>query len=378
MSNFYFLKSSYSPNTAGTNRMLAYIKELSKLGITTNLVLFLPDEKRSKISDSFPNINVKYYWDSFLYSDIKIIKYLFYFVSIVHFILKVKRNDIVYMYSMADMFHFLLKKRGVRIFVEKTEHPSMYPLGSKVYRLNMKTYLEDCKKADGIITISNGLKDFFIEGGVKENKIQIVNIIVDKQRFENIPCKKYDKPYFAYCGTVSLFKDGVDKLLYAFSDFNKKHKNVELRIAGKFISDKDEKLIKELVEKLHISDSVFFMGQVLANDMPSFLKGAIGVLLSRPDNKQAKYGFPTKLGEYLLSGSPTIVTAVGDIPLFVEDGKNGLLVTPDKPEEFANKMCWVYENPKEAKELGKNGALLAERNFSSKIETKKLCDFLGL
>ena len=54
------------------------------------------------------------------------------------------------------------------------------------------------------------------------------------------------------------------------------------------------------------------------------------VLPSRHDS------FPTVLLESMASGTPIIASRVGGIPTFVEDGRNGLLVHPGRPEEIAS------------------------------------------
>ena len=378
MSNFYFLNYSYNPNTAATNRMLAYLKGLSELGVSTKVMFFLTDKKKGKIKNILPNISIEYCWDKWYYVNNKYIKHLCYALFVLSFFFRVKAGDTVYMYNMADMLHFLLKKKGVRVFVEKTEHPGMYALGSKVYHPSISQYFKDCAKATGIITISTSLKRLFAENGAKPKRISIVNMIVDENRFKNVTPQKYERPYFAYCGTISTFKDGVDILLKAFHLVTRKHYNVELRIAGTFASKDDERTLKNLVADLGISDKVLFVGIVSAMEMPSFLAGAEAVVLSRPDNIQARNGFPGKLGEYLLSKSPAIVTAVGDIPLFVKDGINGFVVDPNNEDAFAEKMNWTIEHPTEAQKIGEAGADLAHKEFNYLKETKKLIDFMNV
>lgn len=375
---FYFLNYAYNPNTAATNRALAYLKGMSELGIRTNVEFFLTDSSKSKISQDYPNINIHYYWDKWYYVNNKYIKHLCYAFFVLSFLFRVKSGDTVYMYNMADMLHYLLKKKGVRVFVEKTEHPSMYALGSKLYHPSIFQYFKDCAKATGIITISTSLQHLFSENGADVNRIAIINTITDEDRFKKINPQRYEKPYFAYCGTISTFKDGVDILLKAFHSVIKKHPNIDLRIAGTFANKEDEKTLNALVNELEISDKVVFMGVVSATDMPSFLAGAEAVVLSRPDNIQAKNGFPGKLGEYLLSKSPTIVTAVGDIPLFVKNGINGFVVEPNDVDAFAERMNWVIEHPNEAKVIGEYGANLARKEFNYLKETKKLIDFMNI
>ena len=377
MSKLYFLNYGYNPNTAATNRALAYLKGLSELGVETNVIFFLTDNQKKRIVTSLPNVDIEYYWDKWYYINNKYLKHICYILFLISFFIKVKPQDTVYMYNMADMLHFLLKKKGVRVFVEKTEHPSMYPLGSKIFRPSMQRYFEDCSKATGIITVSTALKKLFIEHGVDKGRIQIVNMIADENRFKGIVPAKYEHPYFAYCGTVSTYKDGVDILINAFSLVHKKHPNVDLRIAGNFANEQDRNKLTRMVEDLKISGSVIFMGVVQASNMPAFLSGSIAVVLSRPDNLQAKNGFPGKLGEYLLSKSPAIVTAVGDIPLFVKDGIDGFVVEPNNEKAFAEKMEWVIEHPDEAKHIGLAGEKLAHNQFNYLNESRKLIDFLN-
>ncbi|WP_455970855.1 glycosyltransferase family 4 protein [Bacteroides congonensis] len=377
MSKLYFLNYGYNPNTAATNRALAYLRGFSEWGVETNVVFFLTDNQKKRIETSLPNIHIEYYWDKWYYVNNKYLKHICYILFLISFFIRVKSQDTVYMYNMADMLHFLLKKKGVRVFVEKTEHPSMYPLGSKVFRPSMKQYFEDCSQATGIITVSTALKKLFIDNGIDSEKVRIINMIADENRFKEIVPAKYERPYFAYCGTVSTYKDGVDILLNAFSLVYKKHPNVDLRIAGNFANEQDRNKLLRMVDDLGISDSVIFMGVVQASEMPAFLSGSIAVVLSRPDNIQAKNGFPGKLGEYLLSKSPAIVTAVGDIPLFVKDGIDGFVVEPNNENAFAEKMEWVIEHPDEAKHIGLAGEELAHNQFNYLNESKKLIDFLN-
>ena len=378
MSNFYFLNYSYNPNTAATNRMLAYIKGLSELGVSTNVLFFLTDKRKSKIENELPNINVEYYWEKWYYANNKFFKHLCYVLFVLSFFFKVKAGDTVYMYNMADILHLLLKKKGVRVFVEKTEHPSMYALGSKVYHPSISQYFKDCAKATGIITVSTSLKHLFSKNGVNPKRISIVNMIVDENRFRNVSPQKYEHPYFAYCGTISTFKDGVDILLKAFHIVIQKYSNIELRIAGAFANKEDERTLKGIVADLGMSDKVIFVGIVSAKNMPSFLSGAEALVLSRPNNIQAQNGFPGKLGEYLLSKSPAIVTAVGDIPMFVKDRTNGFVVNPNDEKAFAEKMSWIIEHPAEAREIGEAGASLAHKEFNYLKETEKLIDFMNI
>lgn len=92
--------------------------------------------------------------------------------------------------------------------------------------------------------------------------------------------------------------------------------------------------------------------------------------MARPNNRQAKGGFPTKLGEYLATSKPVVLTKVGEIPLFLTDGVNAYLSEPDNAESFAKKLDEALSNQKEARKVGLNGRHLADTVFNYRIIAK--------
>ena len=155
-----------------------------------------------------------------------------------------------------------------------------------------------------------------------------------------------------------------------------KHQDIKLYIIGNTPSQKDSSDNMQLIKNLGIEDRIVFTGVVSTEKMPQMLKDAEMLALARPDNLQAKYGFPTKLGEYLLTENPVVVTSVGDIPLFLQDGVSAIVSEPSNVEMFARKLLWVLDNPKEASKIGKAGALVALNSFNSEVETKKIVNIL--
>ena len=81
-------------------------------------------------------------------------------------------------------------------------------------------------------------------------------------------------------------------------------------------------------------------------------------------------------GEYLATGNPVVVTAVGEIPLFLKDRVNAILATPGDPEDFAYQLCWVADNYEQAKQIGLNGKLLSNEAFNYSVQTKNALRYL--
>lgn len=370
-SKLYFIRASYTPNDAPTNRFLSFVEGFSKLGVEIEVVFVLSDYKGSRIEKRWPYVTINYLWDSL---DLKnrYLRQLSYSILSKRFVHKVKNGDVVVFFDSQRMMFPLLKKKGVKVYTERTEHPFAF----RVRTIDMKKYVEQCKNLAGLFVISTALKDYFECQDVDKEKVHIINMTVDPQRFDGVFKQPQKQPYIAYCGTASNNKDGVDELIKSFAIVSNKYPDYRLMIIGKGLTKDDDSGNRELVERLYLSDKVIFTGIVPAQEMPQLLKNADILALDRPDNLQAQYGFPTKLGEYLLTENPVVVTSVGDIPIFLKDGVSALIAKPQNSKDFASKLIWAIEHPEEAQIIGKNGANVARRDFNCLTESKKMWDIL--
>lgn len=206
--------------------------------------------------------------------------------------------------------------------------------------------------------------------GLDDNKVNVINMFVDIARFENLK-KTGTQKYIAYCGAVSYYKDGCDCLIKAFSIFNKKHPDYNLYIIGKGIEPQVIPSLKLLAQQLGVEENIVFTGAIPPEKIPQILYDADILALARPNNLQAQYGFPTKLGEYLATGNPVVVTNVGEISDFINDGINGCIAIADNPTAFAEKLDWIVCHPNESRIMGINGKKLVSNQFNSIGQARK-------
>ena len=371
MGKIFLVKTSYHPNDAPTNRFLSFIEGFSMMGVNVEVIFVLADEKGSRINKQWPHVHITYLWDKF---DIRnrYLRQLSYTLLANRFVRSLQTGDVVILFDVQRMVFPLINRKGVRVYVERTEHPQAY----HVRTVDMTKFVQKCKYLDGLFVISSSLKEYFVSNNVPADKVHIINMTVSPQRFQGLKKEDVENPYIAYCGTASNNKDGVDELIKAFALVSAKYSEFKLLIIGKGLTRDDDSGNRQLVDDLNLNDKVVFTGVVTAEQMPQLLKNATLLALDRPDNLQAQYGFPTKLGEYLLTENPVVVTSVGDIPLFLKDGENALVSEPQNAEKFAAKLIWAIEHPKEAVEIGKRGADVANRHFNAMIESKKMFNII--
>lgn len=370
----YFIGDSYSTGTPGENRFDGLCKGIVAQGYGVIRVFIRPDEHYTISKDTSSGIHYLYLWKGHRLKNGKW-RHIQQIYWLTRFLRSVDANDRIVVTNSDYLFIYSFFHK-LHIYHEKSEYPELHlESESWLIRQVFKTYISTCKKLNGLFPISYALKDYFISKGIAEDKLQVINMTVDPSRFIGLGKEEGIDKFIAYCGAVSNYKDGVDVLIKSFAIVAKHIPDIKLYIIGGFPFMKDKKEDYTLVESLGLNERVVFTGLIQREQMPQMLKNAEALVLARPDNIQAKYGFPTKLGEYLLTGNPVVVTRVGDIPQFLKDGESAYIAEPGNVEEIANKMIDALTSHN-AKAIGRRGAEVAMREFNSETESKKIIKFI--
>ncbi len=104
--------------------------------------------------------------------------------------------------------------------------------------------------------------------------------------------------------------------------------------------------LEGLVKELALGLKVKFVGQVPNHEVSAYLGAADCFVLA-----SLKEGFGIAVLEAMAAKLPVVASAVGGILDIIKDGKNGLLVTPGKPEEIAAAVQKLYTHPDLAEQL---------------------------
>lgn len=121
-----------------------------------------------------------------------------------------------------------------------------------------------------------------------------------------------------------------------------------------------EKEIFNLIKKYNLNENIVFVGYTPFNEVCKIISQSdVGVCTLHPDANYVE-SLPIKIFEYMAAGIPVIAS---NFPLWkeiVEDNKCGLCVNPLSPEEIAQAIEYVIDNPKEARKMGENGRKAVE------------------
>lgn len=279
---------------------------------------------------------------------------------------------------LVQLYVYLLSRIFRTIVIhEHSEHPLrefQKPIFIKVWgetKSLIGTWL-----CDGIFCISQYLINFYISRNVKEGKLLLVPSTVDSDRFSNTGVSPLTYNYIAYCGSLTIKKDGVNILIDSFNQLASEIPDIDLVLIGKGDSEYEETAIRRQTEGLNLSSRVHFLGQLSRTDVPAYLVGAKVLALARPTSIIADAGFPSKLTEYLSTGKPVLVTQVGDIPLYLKDSENAFLSEPDNAVAFAAKLRYILNNYESAITVGGNGKRLTETIFNYNFQARRMLDFI--
>ncbi len=393
MNLVFISRAQYPFEYASTNRLLAYSKGLVELGHKVTFVLFLPQNltEREFIKDGIHFICTMPGRRSHkaIYRFIKPIFYLQSTKKVKRIIKTIHLNNridsvIILPTLIRDLLIFITFARSLKIKLlhERTEYPSAVLGGNKLTgKLRLSFYLYFLlRKFDGIYVINNALKLYFQKITDFKVPVEVINMMVDPGRFNSL---KNDNPfsfrYVAYCGNLNSGKDGVDILVEAFCRTlvaGKIPEDIKLLLIGDNSDEDFHARLNNLIQKYHSIDQVIFTGQVGREKVPEILNSASALALARPESKQSEGGFPTKLGEYLATGKPVIVTQVGELGLYLKDGYNAFLARPGDVDSFSGKISEVFSDYPKALEIGMKGRILTEMEFNYLEQAKRLAGFI--
>ena len=156
-------------------------------------------------------------------------------------------------------------------------------------------------------------------------------------------------------GQLASWK-GQEHAVAALSVLRKKGINCKLLLVGDAIfADKSyPQKLRDLSSSLGVSDSVMFIGWV---DNPAPYMAAADIIVHMPVKPEP---FGRVLVEAMSLGKPVVAARSGAIPEIIEDGKTGILCTPDELPFILEKL--IYD-PGKAKGMGEKARQGVERHF---------------
>jgi glycosyltransferase involved in cell wall biosynthesis len=134
-------------------------------------------------------------------------------------------------------------------------------------------------------------------------------------------------------------------------------------------SGPEEETLKRFAKELGVSNRFEFMGWT--NEVATILQ-TLDIFVFTSIYGSKFEGLPWAVLEAQAVGVPTIASAVGGVPEVIEDGRNGILLYSNDPEDLAEKVIWMIEHREHAADMGQAGRRLIESRFTIEREVGEL------
>jgi glycosyltransferase involved in cell wall biosynthesis len=232
------------------------------------------------------------------------------------------------------------------------------------------------KKCLGIITISRGLKDFYLKYGANEEKISVVPDGVNLEKFDiNISKEEArkkiglfsNKKIVLYMGHLYGWK-GADILTGAASFLGSDNLVV-------FVGGTEKDVGKFKIKNANLKN-IMIVGHRPHQEIPYWLKAADILVL--PNSAKEKisqfYTSPMKLFEYMASGTPIVASGLPSIREILNK-ENAVLVQPDNSASLAAGIEKVLKNSDFSAKISRQ-AYLDVQNYTWDKRAKNILDFI--
>lgn len=282
-------------------------------------------------------------------------------------IIKDERFDLIHSHGARANFITRFIKKRLDIPCITTVHSDfMLDFKGNIYKHLIYTNLNifALKKFDYYIGVSEDFRQMLIGRGFSEDKVFTVYNGIDYSESINYKNKEdflkeigltyiHDKLIVGILARIHPVK-GHEVFIKAAGEVLESNKNVHFLITG----SKDEMpVLTNLIKKLGIEENIHFIGFI--ENPYDFLNAIdINVLTSYSES------FPYVLMEGAQLLKPTISSAVGGIPMLIEDGANGYLFKAGDSKELARKLNLLIGDKEKRITFGKKLLEYAIANYS--------------
>lgn len=205
------------------------------------------------------------------------------------------------------------------------------------------------KHVDKLIVVSESLKDHYSK---YHNDITII-------------------PNYPILNTDIVMDDCKDNTVVYTGNVGRKRGSLELKEAATKLNNCKIKIVGSFAERE--CDNIEVVAHVPYEEVFDHIKVSnAGLILFKPTHFNNAIGLPNKLFEYMACGIPVISSELPEIKRIIATSDCGVLVNPNDPNDIADKINYLIDNPDIAEQLGRNGYNAVMQKYNWGNAEKKL------
>lgn len=267
-------------------------------------------------------------------------------------------------------FKLLCMAGNIKFYGDRSEYPYPHLLKS---RIKEWIYRKKIGWFDGMILMTSELESFYARWLRKGAGTLLLPMTIDCKRFDNVERNVEEKYIAVVFGTHN--RDGLLESLKAYKIYREEGGTYDLHLVGDYqgMPNKDE--LDKLTLDESVAGSIRICGLMQNDKVPQKLADA-SCLMTTP-NFYVSGGFPTKIGEYMLSGVPVVATNAGDLLKYIEPEKEMLFSEPGDLHDIARNLLRIENDPESGSEMAARARKKVLAVFNADSYAQDLCRFLS-
>lgn len=375
--------SPFPIGNVATVRYSSYCKAIARKGIFTKVYVIAPSRTAAVNKDvsgvedgvAYQYMCNKTGWDR---APSSFIKLLYYTKGLFNTAVQLRRDNVtcVILFS-SDLYSYFFMWGFKNLFpvillTDKSEYPFGYKkMGSVrqfLHRLKLKVF-------DGLIVMTSELMKFYETAKADKAKLFHLPMTIDLSKFDGVVKFPQHEPYIA-CVFGVHNRDGLLDTVKAYKAYrdNLQEESYKLWLIGDFSRLPDNKIICSFIFDNGLESDVLRKGVIAYENIPQILADAECLITTATEYVSG--GFPTKLGEYLASGTPVVATSAGEIDIYLTNRKNAFLSKPGDIVDISSNLIFVHKNKGDALVVAQAGRAIACKAFNAESYADDLILFV--
>ncbi len=285
-------------------------------------------------------------------------------------IIKNEKPDIVH--THASSIARLAARIAGHCKIIYTRH-SVFPVSDRIKKGIGRWFYKSTNEflADKIIAVAEAAKENLTDGGISENKIEVVLNGVEK--LDKISEKEKEKLRVKY----NIEKDEKVIGILARLEKVKGHEYfidmakiiLDAGVKAKFLiigTGTEENVLREKVKEMHLEDKIIFTGFV------KDVKNLVNLLDIQVNCSYGTEATSLALLEGMSIGVPAVVTDYGGNPGVIQNGENGFLVPIKSPHETAEAVMKILNDDTLKNDMQRKCLEIFEEKFTANVYTKNI------
>lgn len=236
--------------------------------------------------------------------------------------------------------------------------------------MRRKIFNHFIKKIDVLIVLSNHSKKLLEEGGIKENKIKIVPLLMTDEK-EKMSQTAQDKNLIVFLGWIQPRK-GLRVLVEALPEIAEKNPKARLCVLGMKEDQSYLNGIIDFIKENKLEKNIIWRRNTTKTNNPAEYYDKMGKAAIVAVPEQWPNMSPVIIAESLAAGKVVVASRLGGIPDIIEDGVSGLLASYDNPNDFADKIIKALSDDNLSANISAGAVKRYEEIFDNNKNTIKI------